>query len=153
MMILKLLAGVITVWLTIRGCQHVHKTLNPRYTRHRGNATVTLMSTLLWFTVVVAFAQWAFDQLLIPAAAGVALLVAAVAPWYRPPRPAPELRGDASNGPVLYGQPAPVPVEDVESGRPADPEDEDSPALVTGVPALTDDEQDQFAQIVRGYDR
>lgn len=154
MMLLKLLAGVITVWLTIRGCQNVHKTLNPRHMQYRGNAIPTLISTLLWFTVTVAFTQWAFDQVLVPAVAGGVMLVAAVAPWHRAPRQL-DLEADSSNGPVLFGTPEPIPVEEAAPGPDEDTEDggEDERALVTGVPSLTDNEQEQFAQIVRGYGR
>lgn len=156
MMLLKLLAGVITVWLTIRGCQNVHQTLNPRYMQYRGNAIPTLISTLLWFTVTVAFTQWAFDQVLVPAVAGGVLLVAAVAPWHRAPQQSVlDLEADSSNGPVLYGTPEPILVEEAAPGPDEDNEagDADERALVTGVPSLTDNEQEQFAQIVRGYDR
>lgn len=144
-------AVVVAAYLTYRGCLATHRLLNPAYMFRVGQVS-EFIRTLMWFTAVVSFTQWSLGSVPALIAAGV-LFVAAVAPWYRDPyRDAPD------HGPVSYAEQPPVPAEPAApraGGHPIDVDQDDGQpaARVTGTPALTRDEEEQFASIVRRFDR
>lgn len=137
MLVFAILIAALMTWMAARWCRD---SLNPRALRGAGDGVTDLAKTLLWVAAIYMFITWAIGPYwaFLPIAY---VLVMATSPW------AHRSKTPVVNGPVRYGESAPVPVEPGTGDTVA--AEREASALEHPAPTLTQSDAETFDDIVR----